>query len=362
MPPPPSRLPDELLEEIFLRLPPDEPACLLRASLSSKHWLGLLTGPGFRARYRDFHGAPPMLGFCPMEDELHERHSVNRCYFSTTKFGAHIPDDKEWRNHEYEVCDCRHGRVLLYRDDSDMTIFWDPMTGCWSKLRAPMTIGRRDYYSHAEAVLCAVAGCDHRACHQGPYLVVSVGKEGYDAWRRAYNGYLALTWSSETGEWSEPCYSPALRSHAEIEQKPSVLIRDALYFMISYRLGGHIAFLEYELGSDTLSVLDAPLEGAFSVSASIHMLWRMAVWDLHMSIAWPSICGQDRQVPTHGLNLESFISRNISPFKILVEHLYRLDLWRAVVLSLWPQTLMSTRLISSHCGGRSYARERKYVL
>jgi hypothetical protein len=152
-----------------------------------------------------------------------------------------------------------------------MTIFWDPMTGCWSKLRAPMTIGRRDYYSHAEAVLCAVAGCDHRACHQGPYLVVSVGKEGYDAWRRAYNGYLALTWSSETGEWSEPCYSPALRSHAEIEQKPSVLIRDALYFMISYRLGGHIAFLEYELGSDTLSVLDAPLEGAFSVSASIHM-------------------------------------------------------------------------------------------
>ncbi|KAK1642182.1 hypothetical protein QYE76_059987 [Lolium multiflorum] len=56
-------LPEELLEEIFLRLPPDEPAWLVRASLASKLWLGLVTGPAFHRRYRDFHGAPPMLGF-----------------------------------------------------------------------------------------------------------------------------------------------------------------------------------------------------------------------------------------------------------------------------------------------------------
>ncbi|CAM0878083.1 unnamed protein product [Alopecurus aequalis] len=63
MPPPAPPLPDELLEEIFLRLPPDEPACLVRASLSSKFWLGLLSGPRFRGRYREHHGAPPVLGF-----------------------------------------------------------------------------------------------------------------------------------------------------------------------------------------------------------------------------------------------------------------------------------------------------------
>jgi hypothetical protein len=44
MPPPPEAptLPPELIEEIFLRLPPDEPEWLVRASLASKHWLGLL--------------------------------------------------------------------------------------------------------------------------------------------------------------------------------------------------------------------------------------------------------------------------------------------------------------------------------
>ncbi|KAK1642086.1 hypothetical protein QYE76_059891 [Lolium multiflorum] len=57
MPPPPT-LPDELLEEIFLRLPPNEPACLVRASLASKLWLSLLSGTSFNSRYRQFHGAP----------------------------------------------------------------------------------------------------------------------------------------------------------------------------------------------------------------------------------------------------------------------------------------------------------------
>ena len=56
-------LPDVVLEEIFLRLPPDEPACLVRASVASKLWLHELTGARFRGRYLDFHGAPPMLGF-----------------------------------------------------------------------------------------------------------------------------------------------------------------------------------------------------------------------------------------------------------------------------------------------------------
>ncbi|XBI56985.1 hypothetical protein VPH35_038473 [Triticum aestivum] len=35
MPPPPATLPDELLEEILLRLPPDDPGCLCRASSSA---------------------------------------------------------------------------------------------------------------------------------------------------------------------------------------------------------------------------------------------------------------------------------------------------------------------------------------
>ena len=97
---PPPALPDELLEDILMRLPPDEPAWLMRASLASKHWLGLLTGPAFRSRYRDFHGAPSMLGF------IHSRtqHSgsveeeLEQLFVPTSKFLGNIPveGEDEW--------------------------------------------------------------------------------------------------------------------------------------------------------------------------------------------------------------------------------------------------------------------------
>ncbi|KAI4966225.1 hypothetical protein ZWY2020_042009 [Hordeum vulgare] len=56
------RLPPEILEEILLRLPPDEPACLVRASAVCKAWRHILASAVFRNRYRDFHGTP-VLGF-----------------------------------------------------------------------------------------------------------------------------------------------------------------------------------------------------------------------------------------------------------------------------------------------------------
>lgn len=62
LPPPPVLL-NELLEEVFLRLPPDEPEHLVRASSVCKPWRGILADPGFRSRYRELHRTPPVLGF-----------------------------------------------------------------------------------------------------------------------------------------------------------------------------------------------------------------------------------------------------------------------------------------------------------
>ncbi|KAL6630537.1 hypothetical protein ACP70R_028610 [Stipagrostis hirtigluma subsp. patula] len=62
---PPRQLPElneDATAEILLRLPPDEPAWLLRAALVCRPWLRLLTDPAFLRRYRAFHGAPPLLG------------------------------------------------------------------------------------------------------------------------------------------------------------------------------------------------------------------------------------------------------------------------------------------------------------
>ena len=131
MPPPAPALPDEMLEEIFLRLPPDEPECLVRASLASKFWLSLLSSSIFHGRYREFHRAPPMLGFvCTLDDPYlgSTEKQPDTHFVSTTKFGARILNDKE-----YNVLDCRHGRVLLLgKKGAALTalVVWDPMTGC----------------------------------------------------------------------------------------------------------------------------------------------------------------------------------------------------------------------------------------
>ncbi|KAF8731291.1 hypothetical protein HU200_016345 [Digitaria exilis] len=61
-PPPPTELIGDVIAEILLRLPPDEPEYLFRAALVCKPWLRVLCDPGFRRRYRAFHGAPPLLG------------------------------------------------------------------------------------------------------------------------------------------------------------------------------------------------------------------------------------------------------------------------------------------------------------
>ncbi|TVU40740.1 hypothetical protein EJB05_14215, partial [Eragrostis curvula] len=54
---------DDLIGEILLRVPPDEPSHLIRATLVCKPWRRILFDPVFLRRYREFHRTPPLLGF-----------------------------------------------------------------------------------------------------------------------------------------------------------------------------------------------------------------------------------------------------------------------------------------------------------
>jgi hypothetical protein len=259
-PPPPPALLDELLEEIFLRLPPDQPACLVRASLSSKLWLGILTGARFRGLYRERHGSPPMLGFIYSGDIREEEEEDNLPYFvATTKFGMRIPGVEDWRgwHKDYTAWDCRHGRVL-FADTNIFTmplVVWDPMTGRRRLLYAP-----EDYDSSGAAVLCSVAGCDHRACHAGPFRVAFVGLYCSD------EGCVAQAHVSlpEVVKWSKPCSLDLPAQYAFIVNRPPVLIRGALYFTLIYELedgdddNDEAAILEYDLVSNCLTLVDAP--------------------------------------------------------------------------------------------------------
>jgi len=59
-----SSLPEELVQEILVRLPADEPVHLVRASLVCKAWRRVLSDRDcFVRRSRGFHGEPPLLGY-----------------------------------------------------------------------------------------------------------------------------------------------------------------------------------------------------------------------------------------------------------------------------------------------------------
>ncbi|RLN03528.1 uncharacterized protein C2845_PM13G18340 [Panicum miliaceum] len=224
--------------EILLRLPPDDPACLVRASLVCKAWRELLSVPGFLRRNRAFHGAPPLLGF------LRNIYDDGPCArFVATAIASPFPapafDRPNWW-----VIECRHGRALLQtfeRDAPAGLVVWDPITGDQQHVPVP----GYPYFYQTAAVLCAADGCDHLDCHGGPFLVVVIGT--YDE----EDLTCASIYSSATSAWTT---SSSIQLYAYIEERPSLLARDALYFSI--QLGERI--LKYDFVGQGLQVIDAP--------------------------------------------------------------------------------------------------------
>lgn len=239
-------LPDELVHEILFRLPPDEPACLARLSLLSKPWRRLLSDPAFHRRYRDFHGKPPMFGFFY---ELHRGDTADR--FVPT-IGSCPPPMPNHILGDVTVCDCRHGRVLL--EDGQIPsgfVVWDPMTG----LRRLLT---NSFYNDCLiyvdiAVLCAMDGCDHSTCHDGPFRVVFIGVE-VGAQRDEMT--TACVYSSETSEWGTPTSELQLVEDCFLDGMPNVLVGDGLHILLTYQ-GCRI--LKYDLGRHCLSMIDMPV-------------------------------------------------------------------------------------------------------
>ncbi|CAN6180905.1 unnamed protein product [Urochloa humidicola] len=184
----PSPLMDDLVEEILLRVPPSDPATLIRAGLICKSWRRILSDPDFFRRYHDdlHHRTPPLLGFLHSSGTTNSSPRVHGFVslvspspFSQPSFVSASGDPSSWR-----VLDCRHGRVLVFirtnsRPDDDELVVWDPITGDERHLAPPS----HPYDCAVGAVLCAAADrCDHRSCHRGPSLVVFVGSSECTTW------------------------------------------------------------------------------------------------------------------------------------------------------------------------------------
>ncbi|TVU40721.1 hypothetical protein EJB05_14194, partial [Eragrostis curvula] len=287
LPPCPRRSPpvlmQDLVEEILLRLPPDEPARRVHAALICKSWLRILHDGAFLRRYPKFHRKPSLLGF------IHNGPSLMSPGFFSTSIAFHFSLPAVAPGRSWVALDCRHHRVLLilhiYKPRE--LIVWDPITHEQHHLPLP---SHPHSYSNG-AVLCAADGCDHLDCHGGPYLVVFVGTRNYglaggknDAWVSVY--------SSETGAWSAVTSTTIENGSNGEMMKPSLLIGDKLYFSLSQNDDMHM--LKFDLGGRTLSVIETPgVFGAIPMMAEDGGLEFVAV--LHDSIySW------SWQAGTHG--------------------------------------------------------------
>ncbi|OEL32271.1 hypothetical protein BAE44_0006705 [Dichanthelium oligosanthes] len=121
MAPPLQPLPDDVIPGILLRLPPNDPASIIRAAAVCKSWRRTIADVAFAGRYRALHPKGPVLGFLHNQSMLH----VSR-FVPTTSFRPSPAADHR-RRHAH---DCRHGRAFFFDYDSlGSFVVWDPVTG-----------------------------------------------------------------------------------------------------------------------------------------------------------------------------------------------------------------------------------------
>lgn len=231
---------EELVEEVLLRFPPADPALLVRAALVCKRWRRIVTGPGFRRRFRELHRAAPMLGFLCNA-------GPGARFVPTSAFRPPGPGLlRDWR-----ALDARHGRALLRWDPARdppracCLLVWDPLADRRTEL--PPLAWAPHPYSWNAAVLCAeAADCDHLdCCRGGGHFLVVVAGTNRDA-------VFAYVYSSEAGAWSAPAF--ARHPDDNLDYAPSALVGSTLYF--AFQMG--TAVLEYDLGTWEMWVVRLP--------------------------------------------------------------------------------------------------------
>ncbi|WVZ61639.1 hypothetical protein U9M48_011483 [Paspalum notatum var. saurae] len=228
-PPPPRRPPalmDELVEEVLLRFPPDDPASLVRAALVSKLWCRLISGHGFRRRFREIHRTPPVLGFiCNVDAE--DRLCICSARFVPTSSCLPHADHLDRL-----VLDSRHGRVLLYTPLS-LNFWGGDFAGTFAVWDPP----HRPFNA---TVLC---DDDDDACrHHGRFLVVFVG-----ICNDAMSFYV---YSSATGAWGEPTIAQHPRDL--VDRVPPAVLGNAVYFLFV----SNTRMVKYDLGTRHVSLID----------------------------------------------------------------------------------------------------------
>jgi hypothetical protein len=261
-------LPDDIIRDILLRIPADDVASLLRASVVCRRWRRIIAHRDFRRLHRELH-RPPVLGFI---HAVHHDAPFHSCF---------VPIDSDYRRPArrelpgWLVLDCRRGRALFVTQANDPRsrergildfVVWDPLTDQRRLLprpESPPLSYRRNFNA---AVLCAadveVEGGDHLDCHWGNFRVAFVWSLPHDP-SGGGDITFATMYSSATGTWSAQV-SFHTDAFLDLRPCPSALAGAALYFRGATR---RHAF-EYKLGvqhqQEPLSMIEEPAPDVFN--------------------------------------------------------------------------------------------------
>ncbi|CAL4924308.1 unnamed protein product [Urochloa decumbens] len=257
-PPPADLPPDDVFQEVFLRLPP-EPTFLLTASLVCKRWRRVIRSSAFLHRFRAFHRTPPVLGFfqnlwtlgCPPGRRIR--------FVPTAGPAARIsppPGFQGW------VLDCCHGRVLLYSYSDEELLVWDPMTGDTQCVSAPPDVVGEDVTA---TLVCAAKQGDCTDCHSSPFQIIFLAcKEEDQYW------VSACIYSSEIDAWGSWA---AIPTPSLVSLDSSTLVGNSVYWKIDFAEEDSNHILEFELGqSQRLCLIELPEGVREKYMSDIHIM------------------------------------------------------------------------------------------
>uniref|UniRef100_A0ACD5VE56 Uncharacterized protein n=1 Tax=Avena sativa TaxID=4498 RepID=A0ACD5VE56_AVESA len=249
---PPPALDDDALSEIFLRLPPEDPKSLVRASAVCATWRRVILSDdgAFDRLYRAFHGAPPMLGFL-QNTTLHAKgrsYLVSNFVSTATFRPPACHERRRWR-----ALDSRHGLALFHTPDrAEDFVVCDLLTYDRWRIKASRECSHiisHDANSSATttwnaAVLCAKDRCDHLHCHGGPFLVALAGCD------EGQGTTFASVYSSQTRKWSR---TVSILEPEGIDTAGHVAVAGGkAYFQCKHT----VSIVEYDMGEQELSVID----------------------------------------------------------------------------------------------------------
>ncbi|GJN10454.1 hypothetical protein PR202_ga28548 [Eleusine coracana subsp. coracana] len=262
-----SALLDELVEEILLRIPPDDPASLLSAALVCKSWCRLVTNPIFNRRFHEHHHhTPPLLGFlCKFGHTAgpfcYRTEGAARFFPAATTTFRRLP--RIVVAPRWHAVDALRGRILFFdwatrkRESTDLDLFvCNPMVTGAEVRRLPTLVPHLAHRWSAGLLCAAPAGCsdgdDHaHADDDCPFRVVVVSANPATGISSAY------VYSSEQHSWTAEI-SIEHNYGFTVPMLPSARIgNDALYFFSD---GPKFCCLEYRMSTQQLSLISLPSE------------------------------------------------------------------------------------------------------